>query len=77
MSNHRKKQWADLTSKSLAIWLSIFVMLTVLGVEQDWAAYIAGFISLFLFSSMCYLNKYNLLTDQEVLTILEKTSTTS
>ncbi|HMX99481.1 MAG TPA: hypothetical protein PKC44_06875 [Agitococcus sp.] len=73
MNEHRRKQWADLTTKSLVIWLGIFILLTVLGVEQDWAAYIAGFIALFLFSSMSYLNKHNFLTDEEVLLEIEKT----
>ena len=37
MNNHRKQQWADITTKSLLIWLGIFVLLTVLGAETDWA----------------------------------------
>ncbi|HNL80725.1 MAG TPA: hypothetical protein PKL69_10360 [Agitococcus sp.] len=74
MNDHRKKQWADLTAKSLVIWLGIFIILTMIGVEHDWAAYIAGFIAMFLFSSMCYLNKYNMLTDEEVLAILKTSS---
>lgn len=73
MNEHRKKQWADLTTKSMLIWLGIFILLTVLGTEQDWAAYIAGFIALFLLSSMIYLNKNNFLTDEEVLLIIGKT----
>ena len=71
MNDHRKQQWADLTTKSLMIWLGIFILLTVLGAEKDWAAYISGFISLFLFASMSYLNKDNFLTDEEVIAILE------
>ena len=71
MNDHRKQQWADIITKSLLIWLGIFVLLTVLGAETDWAAYISGFISLFLFASMSYLNKDNLLTDEEVISILE------
>ena len=71
MNNHRKQQWVDITTKSLLIWLGIFVLLTILGAETDWAAYISGFISFFLFSSMSYLNKDNLLTDEEVIAILE------
>ena len=71
MNDHRKQQWADLTTKSLIIWLGIFILLTDLGAEKDWAAYISGFISLFLFASMSYLNKDNLLTDEEIISILE------
>ena len=47
MNNHRKQQWVDITTKSLLIWLGIFVLLTILGAETDWAAYISGFISFF------------------------------
>ncbi|HMU87739.1 MAG TPA: hypothetical protein PKC11_08950 [Agitococcus sp.] len=76
MNDHRRKQWADVTVKTLLVWLAIFILLSIIGAEASWAAYISGFISLFLFFSMSYLNKDNLLTDEEVLSILENTKST-
>lgn len=74
MNEHRKKQWADVVTKCLVIWLGIFILLTILGAETDWAGYIAGFISLLLFGAMSYLNQDNLWTDEEVMLKMEEES---
>lgn len=68
---HLRNQWARLVTQCMAIWLGMFILLTVFTVETTWAAGVAGFISVMLFAMMTYLNKDNFLTDEQVLLIID------
>lgn len=68
--HHRLAQWQSIFLDTITIWAVISILLSLLGTSPTWSMGVSLFICAFLASTMLYLNRGNLLTDEEVLTIL-------
>lgn len=70
--HHRLAQWQKVFLDTICIWAALSIFLSLFGTAPTWSTGVSFFISAFLATTMLYLNRGNLLTDEEVLNILRQ-----
>ena len=70
--HHRQAQWQKIFLDSIVIWTLLSIVLSLCGTSPTWCLGISLFVCSFLAATMLYLNKGNLLSDEEVLAIIRK-----